>query len=97
MCTALDHISDEPAVRRGIQILQDAGVNTRHDVTFYVLVGFDSSPKEDYRRCEILREIGATPFIMQYRRTPWTRKLARLNRPQIFWSCDLAEFAGGRA
>jgi len=94
---AFDSIQDEGAVRKGIQMLQDAGIRTRHDVSVYVLVGFDSTPEEDLRRCEILKEIGATPFIMQYRRTAWTRKLARLNRPQIFWSCDLAEFAGGVA
>ncbi|MDD3975518.1 MAG: hypothetical protein PHD17_12645 [Methanothrix soehngenii] len=93
---AFDRLSDEPAVRQGIQTLQGAGINTRHDVTFYVLVGFDSSPEEDYRRCEILREIGAGAFIMQYQRTPWTRSLARLNRPQIYWSCDLSDFAPKR-
>jgi len=90
---AFDSIRDETAVRRGIEMLRDAGVNTRHDVCLYVLVGFDSSPEEDLRRCEIIKEIGVRPFIMQYRRTPWTRRLARLNRPQIYWSCDLAEFA----
>ena len=93
---AFDRLSDEPAVRQGIQTLQGAGINTRHDVRFYVLVGFDSSPEEDYRRCEILREIGAGAFIMQYQRTPWTRSLARLNRPQIYWSCDLSDFAPKR-
>jgi len=90
---AFDRIQDEDAIRRGIQMLKDAGIRPRHDVSVYVLVGFDSSPEEDYRRCEILREIGAGVFIMQYRRTAWTKRLARLNRPQIYWSCDLAEFA----
>jgi len=88
---AFDSIRDEVAVRKGVEMLRDAGINTRHDVRLYVLVGFDSSPEEDLRRCEIIKEIGVSPFIMQYRRTPWTRKLARLNRPQIFWSCDLAD------
>jgi len=92
---AFDRVQDEPAIRRGIRMLQDAGIRTRHDVSVYVLVGFDSTPKEDLRRCEVLKEIGATPFIMQYKRTAWTKHLARLNRPQIFWSCNLAEFTRG--
>lgn len=83
---AFDSIQDEDAVRRGMQLLQDAGIRTRHDVSVYVLVGYDSTSEEDLRRCEILKEIGATPFIMQFRGSAWTRKLARLNRPQIFWS-----------
>lgn len=86
---AYDNVRDEDAVRRGVQMLQDAGIRTRHDVSVYVLVGFNTTPTEDIHRVEVLREIGATAFIMQYRRTPWTMRLARLNRPQIFWSCDL--------
>jgi len=88
---AFDSIRDEAAVRAGIQMLQDAGIRTRHDVSIYVLVGFDSSPEEDLRRCEVLKEIGATPFIMQYKRTAWTKRIARLNRPQIFWSAGSLE------
>lgn len=87
---AFDRIQDEPAIRRGIQLLQDAGIRTRHDVSVYVFVGFDSTPAEDKRRCRLLKELGATPFVMQYKRTPWTRKVAWwANRPQVFWSCDV--------
>lgn len=87
---AFDSIQDEGAVRKGIQMLQDAGIRTRHDVTFYVLVGFDSTPEEDKRRCRLLKELRATPFVMQYKRTPWTRKVAWwANRPQAFWACDV--------
>ena len=87
---AFDSIQDEGAVRKGIQMLQDAGIRTRHDVTFYVLVGYNSTEEEDKRRCRVLKELGATPFVMQYKRTTWTRKVAWwANRPQVFWSCDI--------
>lgn len=87
---AFDRVQDEPAIRRGIQMLQDAGIRTRHDVSVYVLVGFDSTPEEDKHRCRLLKELGATPFVMQYKRTTWTRKVAWwANRPQVFWSCDI--------
>lgn len=87
---AFDRIQDEPAIRRGIQMLQDAGIRTRRNVSVYVLVGFDSTEEEDKRRCRLLKELGATPFVMQYKRTPWTRRVAWwANRPQVFWSCDI--------
>jgi hypothetical protein len=87
---AFDRIQDEPAIRRGIQLLQDAGIRTRHDVSVYVLVGFDSTEEEDKRRCRLLKDLGVTPFVMQYKRTPWTRRVAWwANRPQVFWSCDI--------
>lgn len=88
---AFDRIQDEAAIRRGIQLLQDAGIRTRHEVSVYVLVGFDTTPEEDKRRCRLLKELGATPFVMQYgKRTEWTRKVAWwANRPQVFWMCDV--------
>jgi len=87
---AFDRIQDEDAIRRGIQMLQDAGIRTRHDVSLYVLVGFDSTEEEDKRRCRLLKDLGVTPFVMQYKRTPWTRRVAWwANRPQVFWSCDI--------
>lgn len=44
--------------------------------------------KQEVRR--VLKEMGVTPFVMQYKRTPWTRRVAWwANRPQVFWSCDI--------
>jgi hypothetical protein len=87
---AFDLIQDEPAIRRGLQMLQDAGIRIRNDVSMYVLVGYDSTEEEDKRRCRLLKEMGVTPFVMQYKRTPWTRRVAWwANRPQVFWSCDI--------
>ena len=90
---AFDRMRDEDAVRRGIRLLQDAGIRTRHDVSVYVLVGYDTTPEEDKQRCRLLKELGATPFVMQYRSTSWTRKIAGwANRPQALWSCDIDDW-----
>lgn len=87
---AFDRIADEEAVRSGITVLKEAGINTRHDVTFYVLVGFDTTPEEDIRRCRVLKDLGTNPFVMQYRRTADTKRLAWwANRKQAFWSFDI--------
>lgn len=83
----------------GIRRLQDAGIRTRHKVSVYVLVGFDTTPDEDKQRCRLLKELGATPFVMQYgKRTEWTRKIAWwANRPQVFWTCDIDQLDRSRS
>lgn len=47
--------------------------------------------KQEVRR--VLKEMGVIPFVMQYKRTPWTRKVAFWgNCPAAFWSCDVDEY-----
>lgn len=89
---AFDNVKDEKWVRKGISILKEAGINVRTKVLFYVIVGFNSTPKEDLHRCELLKKLGTTPFIMQYKRNSWTREIADwVNRPWTFWSCDFKD------
>jgi len=96
---AFDTMAIEPAVLKGIQILQDAGINTKRNVLFYVLVGYDgcmggipTTQEEDIYRCRLLREHRTGAFVMQFRSSPWTRRLAAwANRPQLFWPRDLDE------
>ena len=96
---AFDTMAIEPAVLKGIRILQDAGINTKRNVLFYVLVGYDgcmggipTTQEEDIYRCRLLREHRTGAFVMQFRSSPWTRRLAAwANRPQLFWPRDLDE------
>jgi hypothetical protein len=89
---AFDNMADEAAVKAGISMLKDAGINTRHDVTFYVLVGFNTTEEEDKFRCRLLKELKTNAFVMQYKRTDWTRKIAWwANCKQTFWSFDIDE------
>lgn len=63
---AFDHISEEQAVREGIETLLDAGIAPRH-LMVYVLCGFDSTFQEDVRRYRILwEEYKVLPYIMLY-------------------------------
>jgi len=89
---AFDNLKDEADVIYGIGILKDAGINLKHDVQFYVLVGFNTTNEEDKYRCRLLKTNGTNPFVMQYARTKQTRKLAHwANRKHIFWACDIDE------
>lgn len=65
---------------------------SRRTVTVYILTNFDSTHEEDLHRVMKVREAGAQPYIMIYRKKTApkvTRQLARwVNAPQIFWSVD---------
>jgi len=66
-----------PAVRRGVAALVEGGFPL-HDVTFYVLVGYNTTPEEDMARLELLDELKVQSFVMPYdRRDPYQRRLAR--------------------
>lgn len=66
---AFDFTEIEPQVRRGIEVLENHGIKPKH-LMFYVLVGFNTSPEQDMRRVDILKEYGCLPWIMRYSRSP---------------------------
>lgn len=64
---AWDYLGIEPYVRRGIELLLDAGFKGR-EITVYCLVGMRSTHEEDLHRFNVLwKEYGALPFAMRYR------------------------------
>ena len=50
---------------RGIKLLLDVGIKPHH-LMFYVLVGFNTTFKQDMYRFKKLNEFGVKPFIMLY-------------------------------
>jgi hypothetical protein len=89
---AFDSLTYEGAVRDGIRMLKEAGIRVwRSTIQFYVLVGHRSTPEEDVTRLRILKELQVQPFVMQYRRTPWTKRLAWWARAPVFWKTDLED------
>ena len=72
----------------------------RTTVTVYILTNFGSTHEEDLRRVMAVRDAGAQPYVMIYRKPTApkiTRKLARwVNAPAIFWSVPtFQEYQGG--
>lgn len=82
---AFDSVKHEAAVRRGIDYLLKAGIIPRN-LSFYVLIGFNSTPEEDLYRVELLRSYGVTPFAMPYNRRDEYQKIFAwwVNRPAAF-------------
>lgn len=83
---AFDDTRIEGAVRRGIGILLDAGIPSKH-LCFYALAGFGDQTLEDVLyRCEVLREYGIRPYVMRCRRNPRLNTIARwANAPAGLW------------
>lgn len=90
----LPEIDLEPKLREVVKYIKP------YRLTCYVLVGFNSTIKQDMRRLEILRELGITPFVMIYRdpvnrREPnnYCKDLARwVNKPQLFKSVKFEDY-----
>lgn len=62
---AWDDPRHEKLIHKGIQTCVDAGIKT-HQMAFYVLIGFHSTPEEDLHRVEVLRNYGCDPYAMPY-------------------------------
>lgn len=90
---AFDNVRDEASVREAVKVLAFAGIPA-HRLMFYVLIGFDTTPEEDLYRVELLRSLGADPFVMPFDRTDdYQRRFARwVNRKELFKSCTFAEY-----
>jgi len=81
---AWDFIELEDTVKAGIEILRSHGINTRRNVSFFVLCGYHKpgeNPEpfcEDVYRCNKLLEWGAMPYVMPWNGgTPLIQALAR--------------------
>lgn len=62
---AWDLPETEKQVERGIQILNDTGINSR-SLMFYILCGFNTTFLQDMYRFKRLWEWGVCPFVMIY-------------------------------
>lgn len=95
---AWDNIHQEDAILSGISMLKEAGINTRRNVSFYVLAGFNSSFDEDMYRVMKLRENRCHAFLMKYHENdPRLNALARwCNKRELYWSTTNPEaYKGG--
>ncbi|MDR2917830.1 MAG: hypothetical protein LBV72_00485 [Tannerella sp.] len=72
----------------------------RYKITCYVLIGYWSTPEQDYERVMKLKELGINPFVQPYRDfenkripTDYERKFARwVNKKELFNSCTWKEY-----
>ncbi|MGK4567814.1 hypothetical protein [Flavobacterium sp. 3HN19-14] len=90
---AWDKFKDESIVMKGIEICNSAGIPTKH-MQFFVLIGFDTTPDQDQHRVEMLRNLGAMPFVMPYNKDDKYQKAYTryVNNRAVFKSVPWSEY-----
>lgn len=93
---AFDDERYEQAVIDGIQMLQDAGIDTKNRCFFYVYCHDDDHYDSAVARCRILKARRASAYVMFNVDRPITKRIRHLRRwtgrPHLFWSCDIGEY-----
>lgn len=91
---AFDLPSMEEDVRRGVHLLNAAGIKSTY-LRFYMLVGFSTTFEQDVHRFQVLKELGVEPFVMKYNgRTdkPLLNKFARWVNKQLYKKFDFWDY-----
>lgn len=90
---AFDTVSVEKYVRSGVSALKDGGFPLRN-ATFYVLIGFNTTPEEDMYRVQLLNTLGVETFVMPFNKSDHYQKaFARwCNHKAIFRTCTFDEY-----
>jgi len=83
---AFDDLRYEKQVWAGINLLERVGINLK-TVLFYVLIGYNTTEKEDLYRINSLYERGVHPYVMPYNqhKSKLTRWVNRLYYQFIPW------------
>lgn len=90
---AWDRLKDERLIDDGIERCIKAGIKP-YQMSFYVLIGFDSTPEEDYHRVMKLKNYGCDPYVMPYnKKDHYQKSFARwVNHKAIFNSVKWKDY-----
>ena len=96
---AFDDLIYEPAVRKGIALLREAGFTKnmlRAKVQFYVYVDSDEQYESGIYRCRELKKLGCSTYLMYNVENKQTQRIIDLKRwtkaKAIFWTFDIADY-----
>jgi len=73
---AWDRMQDEPLIINGLRLLNHHKMRSTANGV-YVLIGYNTTEKEDLYRCQIIHDYGLTPYPMPYVKNDYTRKFKR--------------------
>ncbi len=99
---ALKHVKqikmawDNPKDRLGKKFAEIVKYIKPYKIMVYVLIGYWSTPEEDFFRIETLRKLKIDPFVMPYNKKDYYQKrFARwVNHKAIFKSVEWADYHG---
>ena len=87
---AFDFPELEPLIRAKVEMLVENGIRRS---TFYVLVGYNTSIKEDLHRLKVLRELKQNAYVMRFKRERVYVPIARwANNHRWFQAISFEEF-----
>lgn len=102
---AWDNMEDEESLIEGLEMLKNAGINIRSNVSIYVLVDFDTTIEQDIYRCEALKGWDVRAYVMPYEQIDETypeklnlphvkhlERWANCKRPCFYWAMDFWEY-----
>lgn len=92
---AFDNTNYEKAVLKGIDTLNNNGVNVRSKCMFYVYCDGDHAYDDTVYRCRTLKEHNALAYVMvnpERVLTDRVKHLKRWTRPWLYWSADITEY-----
>ena len=73
---AWDNMKDETKIIRGLKLLTKHHLRTTSNGV-YVLIGFNTTEKENIHRCQIVDDYGLTPYPMPFKQVPALMKFKR--------------------
>jgi hypothetical protein len=90
---AWDRYNDGKIVKKGIDTCNAAGIPCNH-MQFFVLIGFDTTPDQDYERVMTLADLGCMPYVMPYNKSdPYQKAFTRwVNHRATFKSCSWEDY-----
>jgi len=94
---AFDDIKSKTIIKNKIKILNDAGIKNER-MNFFVLIGFNSTLKEDLIRINLLRKQNIRVYVMPYNKTILQQKqyqkdlLLWANYKPLYWKMDFETF-----
>lgn len=82
---AWDRFRDGKLIFDGIERCMNAGIEPQQ-MQFFVLIGYDTTPEQDFERVDALASLGCLPYVMPYNRSDaYQRRFARwVNHRAIF-------------
>lgn len=93
---AWDRFRDEKLIDEGIKRVLAAGVKA-WQMAFYILIGYDTTPAQDYYRVMKIKNYGADPYAMPYdKHDEYQKRFARwVNHRAIFNSVAWEDYRSG--
>jgi hypothetical protein len=95
---AFDDMAIKDDVLNGLEILKQAGFDTKHHLSFYVYCHNDKQYPDAVERCQILKAHRTTAFAMCNIDRPRSKRMDKLmrwtGRSWLFWSCDIDDYDG---